>query len=133
MKRKKKKMNKREFEMFVSAARVYAAFDENLREDGSIILDFVSADLFSNNGIGEFRGEDSEAVLCAAQQQVENEEVYEEERNKCGEVEQEERIRDLEEALVRADRHAEDLEERIQYLEQQCEEMETDLYDDEDV
>lgn len=43
------------------------------------------------------------------------------------------RMQVYKEALLRADRHAEDLEERIQELEERNEEMETDLYADEDV
>jgi hypothetical protein len=43
------------------------------------------------------------------------------------------RMHEYKEALLRADRHAEDLEERIQELEERNEEMETDLYADEDV
>ena len=74
----KKKMNIREFRLFVSAAEAYASLSGNLRDgDGSVNWDFVSADLHINNSIGDFLDEDIEAVLCAADLGVDPEMIIE--------------------------------------------------------
>ena len=62
----KKKMNIRESRLFVSAAKLYATASENLREDGSVNWDYVSADLHIINDIGKFRDVDIECVLETA-------------------------------------------------------------------
>ena len=63
----KKTMNIREFRMYVLCALEYAKRSENLREDGSVNWDYVSADLHIINDIGEFDLVDIECVLdCAA-------------------------------------------------------------------
>ena len=73
----KKKMNIREFRLFVSAAALYAKRSDNLNADGSVNWDFVSADLHVENDIGNFRVDDVEAVLCAADLGVDPEMIIE--------------------------------------------------------
>jgi len=77
MKKRLKKMNIREFRMFVSAAQLLSTASENIREDGSVNWDFVSADLYMTNDAGEFRDEDVEAVLCAADLGIDPEMIVE--------------------------------------------------------
>jgi len=73
----KKKMNIRELRLFVSAAGAYASLSDNIKDDGSVNWDFVSADLHINNSIGDFLDEDIEAVLCAANLGVDPEMIIE--------------------------------------------------------
>ena len=73
----KKKMNIREFRLFVSAAEAYASLSGNIKGDGSVNWDFVAADLHINNFIGNFLDEDIEAVLCAADLGIDPEMIIE--------------------------------------------------------
>ncbi len=66
----KKKMNIRESRLFVSAAKLYATRSDNLREDGSVNWDWVSADLHIINDIGRFRDVDIEIVLITAERSL---------------------------------------------------------------
>jgi hypothetical protein len=76
MKKRLKKMNIREFRLFVSAATLLSTASDN-RENGSVNWDFVSADLHTIYNIGEFRDEDIEAILCAADLGVKPEDIIE--------------------------------------------------------
>jgi hypothetical protein len=68
----KKKMTSFEFSMLVGVAQRLSRVGENLRSDGSINWDFVSADLHIDNNIGEYCSDDVNEVLCAAEKSMAN-------------------------------------------------------------
>ena len=62
----KQTMNTREFNLYVSAALLYATSSDNIDQDGYVIWDNVSHDLHDVNELGDYRKQDIKRVMDAA-------------------------------------------------------------------